>query len=315
MNENNNMTEKKRVKIRPMTIVGIILCAILLPILVINVTLIIKSYTNKDTIPSVGGVFPLIVLTDSMYPQIERGDLIICRQIDAEDVKVGDVICFFDPMGNGTSTVTHRVVEITETEDGELAFVTKGDFNNTEDLKPAPASKVLGVYTKRIPKAGNVAMFMQTTTGLIVFVVLPLIVLVAIDLIRTRRFNKKHTEDTDALMRELEELRARQAAMSAGASAVTAEAATAPKTDPPQEAPPKEAPPEKSEEELKKELQEMGDPEPMDLDVAPAETGLELGETGEETADEVASTGDEVGSTGDEGGGAGDGDGGGDGGE
>ncbi len=280
MTENN--TAKKPLKIRPLTIIGIVLCLILLPVLVINVTLIIKSYTNKDTVPSIGGVFPMIVLTDSMYPVIESGDLIICRQEAPENVKVGDVIIFFDPMGSGTHTVTHRVAAITQTEEGELAFVTKGDYNNSEDLKPAPASKLVGVYESRIPKAGNVAMFMQTTVGLIVCVVLPLLVLVAIDLIRTRRFEKKHSKDTDALLRELEELRARQAAMAAPPSVGREDDPPEKKEAPPakEEDPPvkeEEAPSEEDEAEERRKLQEMGDPEPMDLDVAPAEADLENG--------------------------------------
>ena len=70
-----------------LTIIGTILCIILIPILVINLTLIAKSYINKDEVPSIGGTLPLIVLTDSMSPEIESGDLIICRTADAEDIK------------------------------------------------------------------------------------------------------------------------------------------------------------------------------------------------------------------------------------
>ena len=58
-----------------LTVVGTVMCVILLPILIINLILIVKSFTNADEVPSVGGVFPLIVLTDSMYPEIESGDL------------------------------------------------------------------------------------------------------------------------------------------------------------------------------------------------------------------------------------------------
>ena len=39
-----------------LTTLGIVLCIILIPILIINCTLIIKSYTNKDEVPSVGGI-------------------------------------------------------------------------------------------------------------------------------------------------------------------------------------------------------------------------------------------------------------------
>ena len=100
-----------------LTIIGTVLCVILLPVLLINVTLIAKSYINADEVPSVGGMFPMFVLTDSMYPIIESGDLIICNTAEADEIKVEDVISFYDPMGSGTSVVTHRVLEIVS-EDG-----------------------------------------------------------------------------------------------------------------------------------------------------------------------------------------------------
>lgn len=200
-----------------LTVVGTVLCVILVPILIINITLIIKSFTNKDEVPSVGGIFPLIVLTDSMYPEIESGDLIINKTIDPEEVKNGDVISFFDPAGNGTTIVTHRVVGITS-EDGGIAFRTKGDYNNTEDKLSVPGEDVVGVYVARIPNAGHVAMFMQTTTGLIICVVLPIILLVAYDVIRRRIYEKNKKADTDALLAELEALRAEKAKAVAAAA-------------------------------------------------------------------------------------------------
>ena len=193
-----------------LTILGTVLCVILLPILIINLTLIAKSYINEDEVPSVGGVFPMIVLTDSMYPVIESGDLILCHTLEAEEVKVGDVITFYDPMGNGTSVVTHRVLEISE-KDGRPQFITKGDNNNVEDQVPVDAEDLIGIYQKRIPKAGNVAMFMQTTPGLILCVVCPIILLVGYDMLRRKKYEKTKQQDTDALLAELEALRALKA--------------------------------------------------------------------------------------------------------
>lgn len=236
-------TEKKVTAHKVLTIVGIVLCVILVPILIINVTLIIKSYVNADEVPSIGGKVPLIVLTDSMYPEIDGGDLIICDTVDAKDVKVKDVISFFDPAGNGTSVVTHRVVEILE-EDGKLYFRTRGDNNNTVDKKLVPEENLVGMYQWRIPGAGSVAMFMQSTAGLIVCVVLPIILLVGYDLIRRRLYEKNKQSDTDALLAELEVLRAEKAAKA---------------TDAPAEAPaeePTEAPAETSAEEPKEGDQE-----------------------------------------------------------
>ena len=212
MDKNMQKNEEKiGLKHKILSVIGAILCVILIPVLAINLTLIVKSYTNADQVPSVGGWLPLIVLTDSMYPEIQSGDLIICHTEDAENVKVGDIIAFFDPAGNGTSIVTHRVTEVT-TEDDELAFRTKGDANNVEDAKLVPAEKLVAVYQNRIPNMGDVAMFMQTTQGLILCVVCPNLVLVGYDFIRRRIYEKNKKEDTDALFRELEELRAQKEA-------------------------------------------------------------------------------------------------------
>ena len=202
--------EKASTTHKVLTIVGIVLCILLIPILLINLTLIAKSYLNKNEVPSIGGKLPLIVLTDSMYPEIESGDLIICNTAEAEDIKVNDVISFFDPAGNGTSIVTHRVIEIVE-DDGEIFFRTRGDNNNTEDKELVPAENLVGVYKMRIAGAGHIAMFMQSTAGLIICVVLPIILLVGYDIIRRRIYEKNNKQDTDALLAELEALRAEKA--------------------------------------------------------------------------------------------------------
>ena len=55
-------------------------------------------------------------------------------------------------------------------------------------------------------------MFMQSTTGLIICVVFPIILLVGYDIVRRRIYEKNKKDDTAALMAELEALRAEKAA-------------------------------------------------------------------------------------------------------
>lgn len=193
-----------------LTILGTLMCIILIPILIVNVTLIVKSYTNKEEVPSFGSYIPMVVLTDSMYPVIESGDLIILKTIEPEYVKKGDIINFFDPTGNGTTTVTHRVIEVTEDATGSLAFRTKGDANNTDDKALVPAENVVGIYETRVPNVGKVAMFMSTTQGLIVCVGIPLILLVSYDFINRKRSDKKLQSDKEALLAEIERLKSEQ---------------------------------------------------------------------------------------------------------
>ena len=204
--------EKSSQSNKILTVIGIIACVILVPILVINLTLIAKSFLNKDQVPNVAGKLPLIVLTDSMYPEIESGDLIICKTEKPENIRVGDVISFFDPAGNGTSIVTHRVMEVTE-QDGLLAWRTKGDNNNTEDRLLVTEDKLVAIWHgTRLPGFGNVALFMQTTPGLLICCVCPVLLLVGYDLLRRKKLEKSQKQDTDALLKELEALRALKAA-------------------------------------------------------------------------------------------------------
>ena len=218
MLENKNKVEavaksdsKAARKHKTLTIIGIILCVILVPVLIINCTLIVKSYINKDEVPDFAGTIPLIVLTDSMYPEIKSGDLIFCRTADANDIQVGDVISFFDPASSSSAVVTHQVVDKYQV-DGKWYFKTKGTNNNTEDILPAPADNLVGVYSGfRIPWAGNIAMFMQTVPGLIICIVLPIILFIGYDLIRRKQYEKNKSGDVQALMAELEALKAAKA--------------------------------------------------------------------------------------------------------
>lgn len=206
------MTDKKStLGHRILTGVGIVLCIVLIPMLIINCTLLIKGWTNKDEVPSLCGYAPMIVLTDSMVgnkdDNFSGGDLIFVKTVKGEDVRKGDVISFFDPAGNGSTITSHRVVEVIN-EEGKISFKTKGDDNNTEDKLPVPAEDLVGIYTGfRIAGAGHIAMFMQTPWGLILCVLLPIILLIGWDTVRRAVYNKKHKEERDALLAELEELR------------------------------------------------------------------------------------------------------------
>lgn len=193
-----------------LNVIGILLCIILIPVLIVNCTLLIQSAVNKDEIPSIGGRIPLIVLTESMDPEIRAGDMILCKAINADEVKVGDVISFFDPEGNGTSVVTHRVLQIeTDEKTGALYFRTKGDNNNLEDRLSVPAANLVGVWTGvRIGFIGSLIMFMQSTLGLVICILLPVAALVTVLLLQRKKQDSEKQSDIDSLRAELEALKA-----------------------------------------------------------------------------------------------------------
>ena len=194
------------------TIIGIVLCCILLPILIVNVTLIIKGFTS-DSVPSFGNNIPMIVLTESMEDEIMAGDFIVVKTCEAKDVKEGDVISFIDPAMDGTKITTHRVTKVTVNDDGSIEWETKGDNNIIGDTLKVPEGNLVGRWEGfRIPFLGRLAIFMQTTPGLIICVFVPILLVIGYDVLRRRKNEQSNKQDTDALLAELQALRAEKEA-------------------------------------------------------------------------------------------------------
>lgn len=193
---------------RVLTIIGIVLCVLLIPMLIINITMIVDSYVHEDEVPSFFGLTPMIVLTESMEPVIDAGDLIVCKPVEVSDIAKGDIISFYDPMSTKNSVVTHRVVDILDI-DGVIYFETMGDNNDgAKDVKPVAADKVIGRYSFRIRWVGSILMFMQSTLGLVVCIGVPLVLLIAYELIRRMVYEKSNNSDVDKMRAELEALKA-----------------------------------------------------------------------------------------------------------
>ena len=204
-NSNSNANVTKTAK--ALNIAAIVLCVILLPILCFNCILLVKGMINADEVPSVGKYIPLIVETDSMEDTIMTGDLIFIKKVDVNDLDVDDVITFYNPLGDGTSLVTHRIIKVINDENG-LSFLTQGDNNDMDDKNPIPAGEIIGVWTgTRIPLIGSVMLFMQKPLGLIICIFIPIACFVGYELLSRYKKDKASKNDIDALRAELEALK------------------------------------------------------------------------------------------------------------
>ncbi len=206
---------KERTKPKWLTVVSIIICVILTIVLISNLTVIIKGTLNPDRPPSAFGFTSMIVMSGSMSgdapDHIEVGDMIITKAVDPATLQVGDVITF---MQNGKTTVTHRIIGIHE--DG--TFLTKGDANNSEDQEPVKYEELIGKFWFRIPKLGDVAMFAQSPVGMLVFIGVPVVIYIILDMAIKGKNNKKKKkeqakseEEKEKLAEELERLKAQLA--------------------------------------------------------------------------------------------------------
>jgi len=92
----------------------------------------------------------LVIATESMTGEINKGDVIIYERYDDQPIKIGQVVVFMD---DGKNRIVHRVVRI-ENINGEVRYYTKGDFNKTEDSGYRTESDIVGLTDLKIAYIG-----------------------------------------------------------------------------------------------------------------------------------------------------------------
>jgi signal peptidase len=100
------------------------------------------------------GVFPVkpfLVPSGSMVPVINPGDVVLIAPVNADAIKVGEIIEYRSVKEN--INIVHRVIEITGNAP-DLFFITKGDANNSPDPDPVSTQAVMGREIIVVPKIG-----------------------------------------------------------------------------------------------------------------------------------------------------------------
>ena len=119
--------------------VGYILSAVLITFSLLSMTGYVKAR---------------VVLTDSMYPSIKSGDIVLLDPTTHAVPKVGDVAAYtgrrFD--GSEVGIFTHRIIG----GDGVNGFIFKGDNNPSPDIQKPKFEDVNGVVVFTIPFVGKV---------------------------------------------------------------------------------------------------------------------------------------------------------------
>jgi len=102
------------------------------------------------------------MLTGSMAPGINPGDMVVTMPKPTADLKVGDVISYQIPVEDHR-VETHRVASIKPQADGSIAIRTKGDANENVDPWVAVVSSdtVYEVQTV-VPKVGVAIRFLRS---------------------------------------------------------------------------------------------------------------------------------------------------------
>ena len=129
--------------------------------------------------PKLMGGMSLTVLSGSMRPSIQPGDVVVTRGIEADQVvnlKVGDVITFL-PFPDDPTMVTHRIVGVAVSGSGGVSYVTQGDNNNhVDDWGPVGAEQIRGQVVYKVPLVGWVREWVGSNAQWAIFAVAALLI-------------------------------------------------------------------------------------------------------------------------------------------
>ncbi len=199
--------EKKAKTQKVLSILIIVALALMVPVLIVNCTLIIKSFVNPDVPPSIFGLTPQYLDEDIEKYDMKKGDMIIVKSADVEDIEVGDIIVFTTGKNDG-KIVFQTVETILKDSDGNVSgWQTEspdGVFKGSTVMK----KNLVGEYKgTRIPVLGAIATFTQTIPGIIVCMAIPLGLLIAYEVVCAKKKEKESDSEKSELLAELEELR------------------------------------------------------------------------------------------------------------
>ena len=181
-----------------------VLTSLLLAFAVIICFTVVYQMQTKRYV-SLFGCSVFRVVSDSMEPEIPVGALIISQKTDIEKIELGDIICFrslesymYDQI------VTHRVVGIEKTRNGEIAFRTRGDSNYSDDGFFVTKTNLIGkviYHTDEGSFITNAYAVLTSGIGFFTLIVIPVIVITVIIL---HENIKKITNEMKAIRAELD---------------------------------------------------------------------------------------------------------------
>lgn len=143
------------------------------------------------------------VMSGSMEPTLPVGSVVLIKEQPPSAFVAGDIMTFMsnDPALSG-KVVSHRVMEVIDSENNGLMFLTKGDANEDPDLAAAIAPNVIGRVVYDVPYLGYVLNFMGTKSGFFLLLMLPCMIILLLEVIGLIRNIRLYCEEKEQLRLE-----------------------------------------------------------------------------------------------------------------
>ncbi len=155
-----------------------------------------------------------IVLTDSMATTdgdadkgyFASGDLVLVKAVNPETLVPGDIISYISTNADSFGkTLTHKIRRLTTTATGKPGFITYGTDTGTDDKAVVTYEQIQGKFVRSFAGAGRFFQFLKTVPGYFVCILLPFLLLLAIQAVSTLRLLRAYWLQQAALSRSLRE--------------------------------------------------------------------------------------------------------------
>lgn len=180
---------------KPLKVIGEILYILLFLIVILMLIVVILQRVTDNSV-TIGGFRIFTVATGSMVPKYEVGDVLISKEIDPSEIKVGDDIVYKGKEGsfNG-KVVTHRVISIEE-QGGEYHIITQGIANEQAD----PEITDEQVYGKIIYKVKTLSFISKMVSNIYIFyffIFIPIAILIVKQIRQIATSNEEDDDDDE----------------------------------------------------------------------------------------------------------------------
>lgn len=182
----DKIERKKKRTITLIKIFNVVILLIIVPILIYNITIIIKYIQNPKGTPDFLGFKTYEIVSRSMEDTINKNDIIVVKKVDKNEINENDIISF----DNGNEIITHRIVEI-ENINGQTLYTTKGDNNRFADDEKISFEQIEGKYVFKLSKLGYLMNFLKNRYFLIILFIILIFCFIHIINVKKRIKNRE----------------------------------------------------------------------------------------------------------------------------
>lgn len=154
---------------------------------------------------SIFGYRSYVIASNSMYPVLEYGDVILVKDISFDDIEIGDIITYQGNNGElKNKIITHEVIDINYVNDVRV-LVTKGRANTGVDPYVYP-EQIYGKFFYKYTIISFVSKIVRNKFGFVLFIFIPFGILFVLEFINMVKETKRR-ELEKLVKSQLEELR------------------------------------------------------------------------------------------------------------